>query len=209
MSPPPRSVVILGGGTAGWMTANLLQQRWGEQGTKITLIESSAIGIIGVGEGSTPQLKAFFDKLGIAEADWMPRCNATYKAGIEFAGWSDQPGYERYFHPFPTDVDGFTQGQFFYSTLARRGGRDVPAHPDPFFLQTRIAREGLAPLAPENFPFFVSYGYHFDAHLIGAYLRDFGTARGIEHVDAGLAGGIVRFHLGFVSFEGKRRGRGN
>ena len=184
MSPPPRSVVILGGGTAGWMTANLLQQRWGEQGTKITLIESSAIGIIGVGEGSTPQLKAFFDKLGIAEADWMPRCNATYKAGIEFAGWSDQPGYERYFHPFPTDVDGFTQGQFFYSTLARRGGRDVPAHPDPFFLQTRIAREGLAPLAPENFPFFVSYGYHFDAHLIGAYLRDFGTARGIEHVDA-------------------------
>src|SRR4249919_3632582 len=63
MSPPPRSVVILGGGTAGWMTANLLQQRWGEQGTKITLIESSAIGIIGVGEGSTPQLKAFFDKL--------------------------------------------------------------------------------------------------------------------------------------------------
>jgi len=187
MSPPPRSVVILGGGTAGWMTANLLQQRWGEQGTKITLIESSAIGIIGVGEGSTPQLKAFFDKLGIAEAEWMPRCNATYKAGIEFADWSDQPGYERYFHPFPTDVDGFTQGKFFYSTRARRTGRDMPAHPDPFFLQTRIAREGLAPLAPANFPFFVSYGYHFDAHLIGAFLRDFGTAKGIEHVDARIA----------------------
>jgi len=169
------------------MTANLLQQRWGEQGTKITLIESSAIGIIGVGEGSTPQLKAFFDKLGIAEAEWMPRCNATYKAGIEFAGWSDQPGYERYFHPFPTDVDGFTQGKFFYSTRARRTGRDMPAHPDPFFLQTRIAREGLAPLAPANFPFFVSYGYHFDAHLIGAFLRDFGTAKGIEHVDARIA----------------------
>ena len=154
MSPPPRSVVILGGGTAGWMTANLLQQRWGEQGTKITLIESSAIGIIGVGEGSTPQLKAFFDKLGIAEAEWMPRCNATYKAGIEFAGWSDQPGYERYFHPFPTDVDGFTQGKFFYSTRARRTGRDMPAHPDPFFLQTRIAREGLArwrrPISPSS-----------------------------------------------------------
>ena len=68
MRLPPRSIVILGGGTAGWMTANLLQQRWGEQGTKITLIESSAIGIIGVGEGSTPQLKFFFDKLGISEA---------------------------------------------------------------------------------------------------------------------------------------------
>jgi 2-polyprenyl-6-methoxyphenol hydroxylase-like FAD-dependent oxidoreductase len=187
MNAPPRSVVILGGGTAGWMTANLLHRRWAEHGTEISLIESSALGIIGVGEGSTPQLKAFFDTLGIAEAEWMPRCNATYKAGIEFAGWSDRPGYERYFHPFPTDLDHFTQGQFFYSTRARRSGRDVPAHPDPFFIQTRIAREGRAPLAPPNFPFAVGYGYHFDAHLIGAFLRDFGTARGIRHVDTKIA----------------------
>jgi len=187
MAAPPRSVVILGGGTAGWMTANLLQRRWGELGTKITLIESKAIGIIGVGEGSTPQLKAFFDTLGIAEAEWMPRCNATYKAGIEFAGWSDRPGHERYFHPFPTDVDLFTQGQFFYATRARRAGRDVPAHPDPFFVPTRIAREGRAPVAPPNFPFAVGYGYHFDAHLIGAVLSEFGTARGIEHVDTRIA----------------------
>jgi flavin-dependent dehydrogenase len=114
----------------------------------------------------------------------MPRCNATYKAGIEFAGWSDRPGFERYFHPFPTDVDGFTQGSFFHATLARRSGIDVPAHPDPFFVPTRLAREGLAPIAPANFPFFVSYGYHFDAHLIGAFLADHGTSRGIEHVDA-------------------------
>jgi hypothetical protein len=187
MAKAPDSVIVLGGGTAGWMTANLLQRRWGAGGTKITLIESPDIGIIGVGEGSTPQLKAFFDTLGIAEAKWMPCCNATYKAGIEFAGWSDRPGYERYFHPFPTDVDHFTQGQFFYSTRARRTGRDVPAHPDPFFVQTRIAREGRAPLAPRNFPFNVSYGYHFDAHLIGAFLRDFGKERGIEHVEAKVA----------------------
>jgi 2-polyprenyl-6-methoxyphenol hydroxylase-like FAD-dependent oxidoreductase len=68
MASPPRSVVILGGGTAGWMTASLLQDRWAGHGTMITLIESSQIGIIGVGEGSTPQLKAFFDQHGIAEA---------------------------------------------------------------------------------------------------------------------------------------------
>ena len=187
MSPPPRSVVILGGGTAGWMTANLLHKGWAESGTHISLIESSAIGIIGVGEGSTPQLKAFFDALGIAEEEWMPRCNATYKAGIEFTGWSNRPGYERYFHPFPTQVDQFTQGRFFYAARARRTGRDVPAHPDPFFIQTRIAREGRAPVAPANFPFSVGYGYHFDAHLIGAFLREFGTARGITHVDTKIA----------------------
>jgi 2-polyprenyl-6-methoxyphenol hydroxylase-like FAD-dependent oxidoreductase len=184
VAAPPRSVTILGGGTAGWMTANLLQRRWADHGTRITLIESKEIGIVGVGEGSTPQLKAFFNEIGVAEADWMPRCNATYKAGIEFSGWSDRPGYERYFHPFPTDVDAFTQNKFFHMARARRTGRDVPAHPDPFYLTTRIAREGRAPVAPANFPFFVSYGYHFDAHLIGSFLRELGTGRGIEDVEA-------------------------
>jgi 2-polyprenyl-6-methoxyphenol hydroxylase-like FAD-dependent oxidoreductase len=184
MAEPPKSVIILGGGTAGWMTANLLNQRWADHGTQISLIESKDIGIIGVGEGSTPQLKAFFDKIGVEESEWMPRCNATYKAGIEFYGWSDRPGHEHYFHPFPTDVDHFTQPRFFYATRARRTGRDLPAHPDPFFVPTRIAHDGRAPVAPPNFPFFVSYGYHFDAFLIGAFLRELGTGRGIEHVEA-------------------------
>jgi 2-polyprenyl-6-methoxyphenol hydroxylase-like FAD-dependent oxidoreductase len=187
MAKPPRSVVILGGGTAGWMTASLLHRRWSAEGTQVSLIESTDIGIVGVGEGSTPQLKAFFDDIGVTEAEWMPRCNATYKAGIEFAGWSVRPGHERYFHPFPTEVDRFTQAKFFYATRARRTGRDVPAHPDPFFLPTRIARDGLAPIAPANFPFFVSYGNHFDAHLIGAFLKELGTARGITHIDTRIA----------------------
>jgi len=187
MVEPPKSVIILGGGTAGWMTASLLNHRWADRGTRISLIESKDIGIIGVGEGSTPQLKAFFDKIGVEESEWMPRCNATYKAGIEFYGWSDRPGHEHYFHPFPTDVDHFTQPRFFYATRARRTGRDVPAHPDPFFVPTRIAHDGLAPVAPANFPFFVSYGYHFDAFLIGAFLRELGVGRGIEHVEARIA----------------------
>jgi hypothetical protein len=169
------------------MAANLLRQRWGGAGCEVTLIESKDIGIIGVGEGSTPQLKAFFDGLGIAEGEWMPRCNATYKAGIEFAGWSDRPGFERYFHPFPTEVDRFTEGKFFYATRARRAGRDVPAHPDPFYLSTRIAHEGLAPLPPENFPFRIGYGYHFDAHLVGTTLRDFAVGRGVRHATATIA----------------------
>lgn len=59
MAAPPGSVLILGGGTAGWITANLLHRRWSEQGTQVSLIESKDIGIVGVGEGSTPQLKAF------------------------------------------------------------------------------------------------------------------------------------------------------
>ena len=98
MSAAPPGVVVLGGGSAGWITAALLAKRWG--GAAITVIESPEIGIIGVGEGSTPQLKAFFDNLGIAEDDWMPACDATYKLGIQFNDWF-QKG-RSYFHPFGT-----------------------------------------------------------------------------------------------------------
>ena len=178
----PRSITILGGGTAGWMAACLFQHHW--PGTAITLIESSAIGIIGVGEGSTPQLKHFFDTIGITEAEWMPRCNATYKAGIEFAGWSERAGHERYFHPFPTAIDRHTAPQFFYNTRARRTGRDVLGHPDRFFLTSALAAQRKAPIAPPNFPFQTGYGYHFDAVLVGEYLREVATARGVVHVDA-------------------------
>ncbi len=182
----PSTVLILGGGTAGWMAANLIAHRWGKLGTRVSLIESSEIGIVGVGEGSTPQLKHFFDTLGIAEAEWMPRCNATYKTGIGFHGWSDRPGFESYFHPFPSEADSHTAPAFFYNSQARRTGRDVPAHPDSFFLNTRLAAEGRAPLAPAGAPR-ANYGYHFDAHLVGATLREYALKRGVEHVDARVA----------------------
>ena len=96
----PLSIVILGGGTAGWMAASILLHAWHDKGVQITLVESEDIGIIGVGEGSTPALRKFFSYLRIAEKDWMPACNATYKAGIYFDNWSAVPDYESYFHPF-------------------------------------------------------------------------------------------------------------
>ena len=85
MAAEQHHFVILGGGTAGWMAACLIAKAWPQH--KVTVVESPDIGIIGVGEGSTPQLKAFFDTLGLAESEWMPKCNATYKAGISFHGW--------------------------------------------------------------------------------------------------------------------------
>jgi 2-polyprenyl-6-methoxyphenol hydroxylase-like FAD-dependent oxidoreductase len=194
MSAPGR-IVILGGGTAGWMAANLFAQRW--PGTaQVTVIESPEIGIIGVGEGSTPQLKAFFDTLGIAEGQWMPACNATYKNGISFHGWSDRPGEDSYFHPFPGPLDLHTAPAFFFNCQARRFGNDVPAHPDRFFLQPRLAAQRLAPIAPETFPLGPSYGYHFDAHLVGAFLRDHAIGRGVTHlqrriVDVAIDNGTV------------------
>ncbi len=182
--------VILGGGTAGWMTACLLAKHWPQH--TVAVVESPDIGIIGVGEGSTPQLKAFFDGLGITEAEWMPKCNATYKAGIRFHGWSSRAGFDQYFHPFQTQLDAFTAPQFYFNTRARRTGRDVWAHPDRFFLPAKIASDGRAPVAPDNFPFDIGYGYHFDAHLVGAFLREHATiSLGVEHLQDTVADAIL------------------
>jgi tryptophan 6-halogenase len=173
--------VIMGGGTAGWMAACLLAKSWPQHG--VTLVESPDVGIVGVGEGSTPQLRAFFQTLGLEEADWMPRCNATYKNGITFKGWSERPGFESYYHPFATEIDGHSLGGFTYNTRARRTGRDVWAHPDRFFLPALLSAKRLGPIPAENFPFDVTYGYHFDAYLVGAVLRDHAKTLGVRHLE--------------------------
>lgn len=185
----PLSIIILGGGTAGWMAANLFAHHWGgDRGrARVTLIESPEVGIIGVGEGSTPQLRSFFHTLGLAESDWMPRANATYKTGIRFNGWSEVPGHASYFHPFATEVDFKTHGAFTYNCRARRTGRDVDAHPDRFFLPRLLADERLAPVPGEGFPFDVGYGYHFDAHLVGQVLKDHALTLGVARLERHIA----------------------
>src|SRR5690349_24692586 len=132
--PSMRRVVIVGGGSAGWMAAMLLAQAFIGRGIEITLLESPAVGIIGVGEGSTPWLRGFFDSLGIEESEWMPACHATYKCGITFDGWSTRQGFESYFHPFASMLDNLTLKQFVHNVEARVNGADVYAHPDRFFI---------------------------------------------------------------------------
>ena len=176
-------IVVLGGGSAGWITAALFAKAWGNQGSAITVVESPEIGIIGVGEGSTPQLKAFFEHIGVDEVKWMSACDATWKLGIRFTGWSQRPGFENYFHPFSCPVDLHSEPSFIRNCALARRGFDVPAHPDYFYLATKLAGAGMAPHAGESFPFAPSYGYHFDAFKLGAFLRDHCTAQGVSHLE--------------------------
>ena len=178
------SIVILGGGTAGWMTANLMAEKWKNHTISITLIESPSIGVIGVGEGSTPQLKTFFDKINITEKQWMPQCNATYKNGILFKDWSTRPGFESYFHPFTSLIDAHTAPAFVYNTQYRRKGFDVDCLPDRFFLSAQLAKQQKSPVGEFNFPFDIGYGYHFDAVLLGKYLGKLAIKKGVEHISA-------------------------
>lgn len=101
-----RSVAIAGGGTAGWMTAAYLQATFGDR-IDITVVESPAISTIGVGEATFSTIRHFFSYIGLAERDWMPACNATYKLGIRFRNWR-HPGHD-FYHPFerPTLIHGY------------------------------------------------------------------------------------------------------
>ncbi len=177
-----KKIIIVGGGTAGWMTACLLSKRWQHQPIEISLIESPDIGIVGVGEGSTPQLKLFFDYLEIEEKHWMPFCNATYKNGISFQNWSTKPGFGSYFHPFPSTIDTHTVQGFMVNSFLRRKGVDVEAHPNRFFLAATLAEQKLGPIGNKNFPFDVSYGYHFDAGLLGQFLQQKAVELGVKHI---------------------------
>jgi tryptophan 6-halogenase len=182
----PKQIVIVGGGTAGWMAASILLHAWRNQGVKISLVESEDIGIIGVGEGSTPALRKFFSYLRIDEKDWMPACNATYKAGIYFDNWTgtNQPCPKSYFHPFYTRWD--QQGAFAFVDAVnqrRKGNNSVHAHPDSYFLAFHLAQANKAPL-PINAQLGnqVNYGYHFDSQLLGKFLRDRAIASGLTHI---------------------------
>ncbi|GAA0857424.1 tryptophan halogenase family protein [Aliiglaciecola litoralis] len=182
-----KHIVILGGGTAGWMAANLFANQWGAKNVKVTLVESPDIGIVGVGEGSTPTLKRFFEMLNIAESQWMPRCNATYKVNIRFADWSPESGIDNYSHPFICQTDTFTQKALFVNSRTRRLGLDTHVKPDDFLLNGILAQQGKGPVAPDNFPFDMEYGYHFDSHLLGGFLAEHAKTQGVEHIQAKIA----------------------
>lgn len=182
MQQDPKRIVIAGGGTAGWMAANLLATELASHNVAVTLVESPTIGIIGVGEGSTPNLKRFFEILNIPEAIWMDKCNATYKVNISFAGWSPQSGIAQYAHPFTSQIDMHTFKAFNVNCLTRRMGLDTHTQPDDFFLNSVLAKQRRLPHSPEHFPFQIEYGYHFDSYLLGEFLGEHAKKLGVEHI---------------------------
>lgn len=183
MNAPPRHIIIVGGGTAGWMAANLLAHHFSKQQIRISLIESTRIGTVGVGEGSTPYLKEFFHQLNIPESSWMPACNATYKCGIRFPDWSTKPGYECYFHPFYNDKDSQLAKHFFSQCNDKRNGESVRAHPDDYFISAALAEQCKAPVTQSGDKDSLVYAYHFDAELLGQFLQQHALDLGVNHID--------------------------
>ncbi|MEM0912081.1 MAG: tryptophan halogenase family protein [Pseudomonadota bacterium] len=189
----PVKIVIAGGGTAGWLAANLLVKLCPADRISVTLVESPDIGIIGVGEGSTPTLKRFFELIDVKEHEWMPKCNATYKVGIQFHDWSPKSGIKSYRHPFISQTDIFTKRAFEVNCRTRRLGLDTHTIPEDFLINGILAKQTKGPLTPENFPFQIQYGYHFDSGLLGQFLCDLAKSRGVTHLQNNIA--EVKTHM--------------
>ena len=172
-------IVIVGGGTAGWLTAALLSQQLPATSPKkieITLIEASDIPTIGVGEATIPSLRQTLAACNISEAEFMTACDATFKHGIKFVNWRRSPDAdpgESYFHPFgePLKV-GNIDPLRVWAKLPREQRGEIA---DLFSVQSEMAYTGRAPKHLKDRPYdgALSYAYHLDA---GKACRIFKTA---------------------------------
>ena len=195
--PRIRSVLIVGGGTAGWMTAAMLGHVLRENCT-ITLVESEEIGTVGVGEATIPPIRLFNQTLGIDEADFVKATQGSFKLGIEFVDWA-KLGH-RYFHPFgPHGRDFDTVPLHQYWLKARREGESEGL--DGHSMAWNMAREGkfTRPSAdPASVASTFDYAYHFDAGLYAAFLRKYAEAKGVVRVEGKVASVALDPADGFV-----------
>lgn len=180
-----KSLVILGGGSAGWMAAALFAKRFSLQHLQITLIESSDIGAIGVGEATVPVIKNFLSELEIPEQDFIRETQATFKLGIDFIDWH-KPG-TRFFHPFAPLGAKIAKIPFhhYWATL-KKNNQVGPI--DDFSLAAQMARRNKFFLPkPEAQTLDIAqfnYAYHFDAGLFANLLRKHAIASGVVRKDA-------------------------
>ena len=207
-------VVIVGGGTAGWMAAAALARFFDDGKRRIVLVESDAIGTVGVGEATIPPIASFNAMLDIREDEFLRATRGTYKLGIEFVNWG-QLG-DRYFHPFGSYGQTF-HGIAFHQLFLReraRAGSGLGSISD-FSMSTLAARDGrFARPAPgaKSLVNQIAYAYHFDAGLYAAFLRQRAERQGVTRVEGRVV--AVRRHgetgdVAAVMLEGEREVEGD
>lgn len=179
-----KHIVIVGGGSAGWLAAGVIAAEHcsaSAEGLRVTLLESPDIAPIGVGEGTWPTMRDTLKKMGISEADFFRECDASFKQGSRFDGWVHGGANDHYFHPFvlpqgygETDLVSVWLQQYAHVPFA-----------DLVSFQPHLCAQGKAPKQPgtPEYAAVANYGYHLDAGKFGDFLRKHCTQKlGVRHV---------------------------
>src|SRR4051812_5238741 len=187
-----RSILIVGGGTAGWLTAAYLARYLdlSDQGQlDIRLLESPEIGIIGVGEGTFPTIRTTLKFLGIDESRFIRRTSATFKQGIRFPDWVRAPEggrHSHFFHPF--EAPFYTEGTSLVPYWLLQDEASRPPFAEAVTIQNRVAEAQRAPKRPHEGDFAgpLNYAYHFDAARLATILAERARELGVVHVQDAL-----------------------
>jgi len=201
-----RRIVILGGGTSGWMCAAAFSQLLRMPGYSVRLIESDEIGTVGVGEATLPHIKDFNDQLGISEAAFMRATQATFKLGIEFRGWGASGSYIHPFGAFGQDWAGV--GFHHYWRCAREAGIAVGPLED-YSIAIAAARAHRFDFPTEDANSVRSqyaYAYHFDASLYARFMRDFATRKGVHRTEGRVVDVRLQAESGDIASLGLQTG---
>lgn len=181
---PIRKIIIVGGGSAGWMSAAALSNALGKS-VDITLIESETIGTVGVGEATIPPIRQFNERLGISEAEFIRETQGSFKLGIEFAGWTREG--DTYFHPFGHYGAEFdVHVPFHHYWLADHASGGKAGELDDYSLAFAASKSGKfthPSRNPRQVQSRLDYAYHFDATRYAAYLRQYAEARGVTRIE--------------------------
>ena len=179
-----RTVVIVGGGSAGWLTAGIIAARHNPlcddgQGVKVILLESPDVANLGVGEGTSPTMRDTLRQIGLSEVDFLRSCDVSFKQGSQFINWQRGEG-ESYYHPF-VPPGGYGSINLAAHWLQRRGDSNFA---DSVCPQGKICDLGLAPKTPQTpeYAFGLNYGYHLNAgKFVELLQRHCVETLGVEH----------------------------
>ena len=217
MAEQIKNITIVGGGTAGWLAANLITTYFNRPGKplriKITLIESPNIKTVGVGEATVPGMPRMLQQMGINEREFFRRCNASFKLGVDFVNWNHKEDGSpvSFINPFNSGhyIRGHNPAYYFHA-FGRKAANDT--HADDIVEAICPAPDAISqhkgPRSTNNKDFEspIGYAYHLDAGLFAKMLQEIGTERGVEHI----RDDVVEVKLderGFVgSLELKERG---
>src|SRR5258706_2262784 len=191
MANPIGKILIVGGGTSGWITAAFLNRFLDPARCRIMLIESATVGTIGVGEATVPPLVALLRLLGIAEDEFLRECHATYKLGIKFLNWNNAGGGARNemppaWHPFGHIGAALVENVplFHHWLRDRRDGRESASFTS-YSLQAVLGDMNRAPRTLRDATEIIqqgAYAYHLDARAFAAYLAKVATGRGVRYL---------------------------